>query len=131
MFRYLSFIVAVISLFLAGCGSAGTAAVVSTRPLLVVSGQELDRTTRTFSSPSSGWHISFKLDCSHIAPGLGKGFLEVDGVDPKHPNGDELGIVYAIGPQNSGTSDVQSAGSWKLRILTDFGCRWHVAVHQD
>jgi hypothetical protein len=56
--------------------------------------------------------------------------IQVAGIDPRHPNGDELGIIYAMGHLSSGHSQPQAPGFWKLRILTG-GCSWRVVAQEE
>jgi hypothetical protein len=86
-------------------------------------------TTRAFTA-SSSWKAHYTFQCMTTSPVYKHGVFQIYGIDPKHPNGQEEIILYALTEQkvNTGMSSAVSAGNYKLRILADPICHWHVVV---
>lgn len=138
--RYL-IVTAVLAVLLSACGgSTATGQVSSNEPratptpgpiLLDVSGSAKDHTTRAFTAQSS-WQAHYSFQCLSVNPRFGHAVLQIFGIDPKHPNGQETIILYALTtpPQvgTKGTSDPIDPGSYRLRIVSDPVCSWHVVV---
>lgn len=99
--------------------------------LLDVKGAQEDTTTRAFTA-GSAWKAHYSFKCMMVDPKYGHGVLQIYGIDPKHPNGQETIIVYALTSSarkaTTGISERMSAGAYKLRILGDPVCSWHVVV---
>jgi hypothetical protein len=129
MTRLLLPVLGLLCLLISGCG--GTFPGAGSPPpvlLLKASGTDLNYISRKFTAPSSGWHVTYKFNCAKTPMIVGHGYMEITGIDANHPNSDELGIVYALGPTNGGTTQKLDPGSWKLHIMTEVGCTWRVQV---
>lgn len=101
--------------------------------LLDAKGSASDRTTAAFTAHSS-WTAHYSFKCMAVNPQFGHGVLQIYGIDPRHPDGQETIVLYALttavnGPTN-GTSDPVDAGRYRLRILADPVCSWHVVVRE-
>lgn len=119
--------------------SSGSSPTATTRPtasstgtgkiLLNVKGSQADTTTQAFTAPGR-WKAHYTFECMVASPVYRHGVFQIYGIDPKHPNGQETVILYALTEQkvNTGSSDPVDAGSYKLRILADPVCSWHVVV---
>jgi predicted small secreted protein len=108
---------------------ATTAPGATGKVLLDVKGSANDTTTRTFTAGAT-WKAKYRFQCMTTNPVYRHGVFQIYGIDPKHPNAAETVILYALTEQkvNTGASDPVSAGSYKLRILADPVCSWHVVV---
>jgi ABC-type Fe3+-hydroxamate transport system substrate-binding protein len=97
--------------------------------LLDVKGAKNDSTTRAFTAPAT-WKAHYTFQCMVTNPVYRHGVFQIYGIDPKHPNGQETIILYALteAKVNKGISDPVDAGSYRLRILADPVCSWHVVV---
>lgn len=97
--------------------------------LLDVKGSAEDTTTKAFAAGST-WKAHYTFQCMMNDPVFRHGVLQIYGIDPKHPNGQETIILYALTEQkvNTGITAPVSAGNYKLRILADPVCSWHVVV---
>jgi hypothetical protein len=97
--------------------------------LLDVKGSKSDTTTQSFTAPGA-WKAQYTFQCMVTSPVYRHGVFQIYGIDPKHPNGQETVILYALteAKVNKGTTDPVDPGSYKLRILADPVCSWHVVV---
>jgi hypothetical protein len=119
--------------------SSGNSPTATTRPtaspgesgkvLLDVKGSAADSTTKAFTAPGT-WKAHYTFQCMVASPLYNHGVFQIYGIDPKHPNGQETVILYALteAKVNKGTTDPVDAGNYKLRILADPVCSWHVVV---
>lgn len=111
-----------------------TTALAAQGPILLdVKGSQADKTTRAFTA-SSTWKAHYSFKCMMVDPRYGRGVLQIYGINPKHPNGQEVIILYALtsapNKNTTGTSDPVDAGSYKLRILADPVCSWHIQARR-
>lgn len=125
---------ALLSLLLAGCSvSVGAPSATPTpappRVLLDISGKSIDYTSRTFHAERR-WHAVYHADCQPVALDPNSGVFQILGVHARHPNGYEEVLLYTRQKSPDGASDSAGPGTWKLRILTEAGCSWHVQAQE-
>lgn len=147
----LTIVAAILAVILSACGSSASGnnpqvsdnkhtATATTQPtsgtsgatgkvLLDVKGSKSDTTTEAFTA-SGTWKANYTFQCMVTSPVYRHGVFQIYGINPKHPNGQETIILYALteAKVNRGTTDPVDAGSYKLRILADPVCSWHVVV---
>jgi ABC-type Fe3+-hydroxamate transport system substrate-binding protein len=97
--------------------------------LLDLKGSASDTTTKAFTAGAT-WKATYTFQCMQNDPVYKHGVFQIYGINPKHPNGQETVILYALTETrvNKGASDPVSAGRYKLRILAEPICSWHVVV---